>query len=42
MTRKPQASYTPEFKHEAARLLLQGNKEAAQLARLLAVASNEL
>lgn len=42
MTRKPRVSYSPEFKREAVRLLLQGDKQAAQLARELGVPRNKL
>ena len=42
MTRKTRAKYNPEFKREAVRLLEQGDKETAQLARELSVARNKL
>jgi len=40
-TRKRQA-FSPEFKREAVRLLEQGDKEAAQLARELGIKRNQL
>lgn len=40
-TRKRQA-FSPEFKQEAVRLLEQGDKEAAQLARELGIKRNQL
>ncbi len=42
MTRKTRAKYSPEFKREAVRLLSQGDKDTAQLARELGVARNKL
>ena len=42
MARKKRVSFSPEFKREAVRLLLQGDKETAQLARELGVARNKL
>jgi len=42
MTRAKRKTFSPEFKREAVRLLEQGNKEAAQLARELGVKRNQL
>jgi len=42
MTRAKRKNFSPEFKREAVRLLEQGNKEAAQLARELGVKRNQL
>ena len=42
MTSKTRTKYSPEFKREAVRLLEQGDKETAQLARELGVARNKL
>lgn len=42
MTRTKRKNFSPEFKREAARLLEQGNKNAAQLARELGVKRNQL
>ena len=42
MSRKPRQTFSPEFKHEAVRLLDQGNKETSQLARELGVRRNQL
>jgi len=42
MTRAKRTKFSPEFKREAVRLLEQGNKEAAQLARELGVKRNQL
>ena len=42
MTRAKRKNFSPEFKSEAVRLLEQGNKEAAQLARELGLKRNQL
>lgn len=42
MTSKTRKIFSPEFKREAVRLLEQGNKESAQLARELGVRRNQL
>ncbi len=42
MTRKVRTTYSAEFKREAVRLLEQGHKETAQLARELGVRRNQL
>ena len=42
MARQTRKAFSPEFKREAVRLLEQGNKEAAQLARELGVRRNQL
>ena len=42
MISKTKAKYSPEFKREAVRLLEEGDKDTAQLARELGVARNKL
>lgn len=42
MTSKTRKTFSPEFKREAVRLLEQGDKESAQLARELGVRRNQL
>ena len=42
MTRKTRTTFSPEFKREAVRLLEQGDKDSAQLARELGVRRNQL
>ena len=42
MTRKARTTFSAEFKREAVRLLEQGHKETAQLARELGVRRNQL
>ena len=42
MTRKPRQTFSEEFKREAVRLLEQGDKTAAQLARELGIRRNQL
>ena len=42
MARQTRKTFNPEFKREAVRLLEQGDKESAQLARELGVRRNQL
>jgi transposase len=42
MTRANRQNFSPEFRREAVRLLEQGDKESAQLARELGVRRNQL
>ena len=42
MSKKTRKTFSPEFKREAVRLLEQGGKESAQLARELGVRRNQL
>ena len=42
MTRQTRKTFSTEFKREAVRLLEQGDKEAAQLARELGIRRNQL
>jgi len=42
MTRQKRTTFSTEFKREAVRLLEQGDKEAAQLARELGIRRNQL
>ncbi len=42
MTRKARTTFSAEFKRGAVRLLEQGHKEAAQLARELGIRRNQL
>ncbi len=42
MSIKPRASFSPEFKREAVRLLSIGDKEGSQIARELGIKRNQL
>ena len=42
MSARKRQAFSPEFKREAVRLLEQGDKEAAQLARELGIKRNQL